>query len=48
MTIRSSELILDLKGDSLCDSGKEEDKTFRRSQVLGMNDDFWDRVHGLG
>ena len=30
------------------DSGKqEEDKTFHKLHVLGMNDDLWDRVYSL-
>ena len=47
--IRSSLLILDLKDGKLQDSGKQEEgKTFHKLHVLGMNDDLWDRVHGLG
>ena len=46
--IRSSLLILDLKDGKLLDSGKQEGKTFHKLHVLGMNDDFWDRVRGLG
>ena len=31
------------------DSGKEEEsKTFHELHVLGMNDDLWDRVRGVG
>ena len=30
------------------DSRKEEGKTFHRLHVLGMNDNLWDRVLGLG
>ena len=42
-------MILDLKDGKLWDSGKqEEDKTFHKLHVLGMNDDLWDRVRGLG
>ena len=32
----------------MLDSGNEEDKTFHKLHVLGMIDDFWNRVHGLG
>ena len=47
--IKSSLLILDLKDGKLSDSGKqEEDKTFHKLHVLVMNDDFLDRVCGLG
>ena len=43
--IRSSLLTLDLKTDTLYDSRKEgEGKTFHVLQVLGMNEDLWDRV----
>ena len=39
--IRSITLILDLKDGRLYDSGKqEEDKTFHKLHVLGMNDDL--------
>ena len=45
--IRSSLLMLDLKPDKLYDSGKEDEgKTLHVSQVLGMNEDLWDRVCG--
>ena len=27
---------------------QEEDKTFHKLHVPGMNDDLWDRVRGLG
>ena len=30
------------------DLSEEEGKTFRKRHVLGMNDDLWDRFHGLG
>ena len=41
--------MLDLKTDKLYDSGKEDrGKMFYVLQVLGMNEDLWDRVHGLG
>ena len=46
--IRSSLLILDLKDGNLYDSGKQGGKTFHKLHVLRMNDDLWDRVHGLG
>ena len=47
--IRSSLLILDLKDSKLQNSGKQEEgKTFHKLYVLGMNDDLWDRLHGLG
>ena len=47
--IRSSLLMLDLKIDKLYNSGKEDEgKTFHFLQVLGMNEDMWDRVCGLG
>ena len=47
--VRSSLLILDLKDGEMQDSGKhEEGKTFHKLHVLGMNDDLWDRVRGLG
>ena len=26
----------------------EEGKTLHNLQVLGMNEDLWDRIHGLG
>ena len=41
--------MLDLKSDTFYDSGKEDDgKTFYVLQVLEMNEDFWDKVRGLG
>ena len=41
--------MLGLKTDWLCDSGKEDEgKTFHVLLVLGMNEDLWDRVRGLG
>ena len=41
--------MLDLNTDKLYDSGKEdEDKTPHILQALGMNEDLWDRVRGLG
>ena len=41
--------MLDLKADKLYDSVKEDEgKTFRVLQVLGINEDLWDRVRGLG
>ena len=46
--IRSSLLILDLRGGKLYDSGKQGGKTFHRLQVIGMNHNLWDRVGGLG
>ena len=47
--IKSSLLILDLNNGKLCDSGKkEEGKTFHKLHVLGMNDDLWNKVCGLG
>ena len=27
---------------------QEEGKAFHKLHVLGMNDDLWDKVHGLG
>ena len=42
-------MILDLKDGKLSDSGKQEEgKTFHNLHVLGMNDDLWDEVCGLG
>ena len=42
-------LMLDLKDGKLQDSGKQEEgKTFLKLHVLGMNEDLWDRVRGLG
>ena len=47
--MRSNLLILDLNDGRLYDSGKQEEgKTFRKLHVLGMNDDLWDKVCGLG
>ena len=47
--IWSNLLILDLKYGTLQDSGEEEeDKTFHKLHVLGMSNDLWDRVRGLG
>ena len=41
--------MLDLIDGKLQDSGKQEEgKTFEKLHVLGINDDFWDRVRGLG
>ena len=41
--------MLDLKDGKLYDTGKQdESKTFYKLHVLGMNDDLWDRVCGLG
>ena len=41
--------MLDLKTDKLCDSWKEDEgKTFHVLQVLGVNEDLWDRLPGLG
>ena len=41
MEIRSNLLILDLKEDTLQDSGKKQGvKTFHKLHVLGMNDDL--------
>ena len=46
--IRSSLLMLDLN-DKLYDLGKAVDGNVLHSwEVLGMNDDLWDRVRGLG
>ena len=46
---RSILLMLDLKTDELYDSGKEDEgKTFHVLQLLGMNEDLWDKVRGLG
>ena len=40
--------MLDLKTDKLCHSGKEDEgKMLHVLQVLGMNEDLWDRVRGL-
>ena len=47
--IISSLLILDLKDGKLQDSGKQEEgKRFHKLHVVGMNDDLWDKVRGLG
>ena len=47
--MRSSLLTLDLKESKLQDSGKEEEgKMSNELHVLGINDDFWDKVRGLG
>ena len=47
--IRSSLFILDLKDGRLQDSGKQkEGKTFHKLHVLGMNNDLWGRICGLG
>ena len=46
--IRSSLSILDSKEGKFQDSGKEEGKTSHEMHVLGMNDDLWDTVIGLG
>ena len=47
--MRLSALIFDLKADKLQDSRKEEEyMMFHGLQVLGMNDDLWDRVRDLG
>ena len=41
--------MLDLKTDKLHDSRKgDEGKMFHVLQGLGMNEDLWDKVHGLG
>ena len=41
-------MILDLNGGKLQGLGKQEEgKTFHTLHVLGMNDDFWDKVHGV-
>ena len=40
--------MLDLKEDKLQHSGKEEDRTFHKVHVLGINADLWGRVDGLG
>ena len=41
--------MLDLKTNKFYDSGKEDEgKTFHVLQVLGMNEDLWDKVCGLG
>ena len=40
---------MDLKDAKLQDSRKQEEgKKFHTLHVLGMNDDLWDRVRGLG
>ena len=45
--VRSSLLISHFKDGKLQDSGnKEQGKTFHKLQVLGMNDDLWDKVRG--
>ena len=37
------------KDGKLSGAGKQrEDTTFHKLHVLGMNDDLWDRVRGLG
>ena len=43
-------MILDLKhGRQVVRLRKaRKDKTFHRSHFLGMNDDLWDKVRGLG
>ena len=42
-------LMINLKEGKFLDSGKErEGKKFHIIQNLEMNDDLWDRVHGLG
>ena len=47
--MRSSLFILDLKDGRLQDSGRQDEgKTLHKLHVLGMNDDFWVRVYGLG
>ena len=47
--IRSSLLIQHLKDRNLSHLGKEEEgKSFHKLHVLGMNDDLWDRVCGVG
>ena len=47
--IRSSSLTIDLKDADLQDSEKEEEgKAFHKLDVLGINDDLWDGVRGLG
>ena len=46
---RSSSLILDLKDDKLQDAGKQEEgMTVHKLLVLGINDNLWDNVCGLG
>ena len=40
--------MLDLKTDQFYDSGKEDEgEMFNVLQVLGMNEDLWDKVSGL-
>ena len=47
--MRSGLLILDFKEGKLWDPGKQEEGwMFHRFQLLGMNDDLWDRVYGFG
>ena len=41
--------MLDLKIDKLYDPGNEDEgTTFHSSQVLGVNEDLWDKVRGIG
>ena len=48
-SVGESLLFSDLKDGRLCDSGKQEEgKKFHKLHVLGINDDLWDRVRGLG
>ena len=47
--IRSRLFILDLKDGKLQDLGKQEGgKTFHKLHVLGMKDNLWDRIRGMG
>ena len=41
-------MILDLKDGKLQGSRKQEEgKTFNKLHALGINDDLWDKVHGV-
>ena len=40
--------ILDLKECKLQDTGKEEGKICHELHIVGLNDNLWDRVCGLG
>ena len=42
-------IILYLKDGKFENSGKQEEgKTFHKLHFFGMNDNLWDKVHGLG
>ena len=48
--IGPNSFVLDLKEGKLSDSekGEEENKMSHKLHVFGMDDDWWDRVRGLG